>query len=175
MRLTIIRHLGLSLPWSWKIGPSYSSERAHVLEMLERQIFPENTLFCGDAGFVGYDFWQEIRVRGHHFLVRVGGNVRLLKRLGYVRESEGIVYCWPDAVAKKQQPPLVLRLLHFSDRRGEIYLIKSVLNKKALTDIQASEIYRRRGIEIQFHSLKQTFQRSKLRSRSSECAETELH
>ena len=176
MWLTMIWHLGLSLPWSWKTGPSYSSERAHVLEMLEQQTFPENTLFCGDAGFVGYDFWREIRARGHHFLVRVGGNVRLLKRLGYVREYEGIVYCWPDAAAKKQQPPLVLRLLHFRDRRGEVYLVTSVLNKKALTDVQASEIYRRRwGIEVQFRSLKQTFQRSKLRSRSPACAEIELH
>ena len=41
---------------------------------------------------------------------------------------------------------------------------------------QASEIYRRRwGIEVQFRSFKQTFQRSKLRSRSPECAEIELH
>ena len=59
MWLTMIWHLGLSLPWSWKIGPSYASERAHVLEMLEEQEFPEHTLFCGDAGFVGYDFWRD--------------------------------------------------------------------------------------------------------------------
>lgn len=176
MWLTMIWHLGLSLPWSWRIGPSYSSERAHVVESLAQQTFPENTLFCGDAGFVGYDFWREIQSRGHHFLVRVGGNVRLLRRLGYVREYEGIVYCWPDAAAKKKQPPLVLRLLHFRDRRGDVYLVTSVLNKKSLTDVQASEIYRRRwGIEVQFRSLKQTFQRSKLRCRSPECAEIELH
>ena len=148
MWLTMIWHLGLSLPWSWRIGPSYSSERAHVVESLAQQTFPENTLFCGDAGFVGYDFWREIQSRGHHFLVRVGGNVRLLRRLGYVREYEGIVYCWPDAAAKKKHPPLVLRLLHFRDRRGDVYLVTSVLNKKSLTDVQASEIYRRRwGIE----------------------------
>lgn len=176
MWLTMIWHLGLSLPWSWKIGPSYSSERTHVLEMLQEQEFPEHTLFCGDAGFVGYDFWQAIRARQQHFLVRVGANVRLLKRLGYVREYEGLVYCWPDAACKKHRPPLVLRLLHFRDRRGDVYLVTSVLDKHALTDRQASEIYRRRwGIELQFRTLKQTFHRSKLRSRSPECATIELH
>jgi hypothetical protein len=176
MWLTMLWHVGQSLPWSWKAGPSYSSERTHVLEMLREQKFPENTLFCGDAGFVGYDFWQAIRACDQHFLVRVGANVRLLKRLGYVREYEGLVYCWPDAACKKKRPPLVLRLLRFQDRRGDVYLVTSVLDKKALTDRQASEIYRRRwGIELQFRALKQTYHRSKLRSRSPECAEIELH
>ena len=143
---------------------------------MKEQKFPKNTLFCGDAGFVGYDFWQTIRASDHHFLVRVGANVRLLKRLGYARDYEGIVYCWPDAASKKKQPPLVLRLLHFKDRRGDVYLVTSVLDKNELTDDQASEIYRRRwGIELQFRSFKQTFHRSKLRSRSPEGAEIELH
>ena len=176
MWLTLFWHIGLSLPWAWKIGPSYSSERNHVLEMLAEQEFPSNTLFCGDAGFVGYDFWREIQAGGHHFLVRVGGNVRLLKRLGYVREQAGIVYCWPDAASKKKQPPLTLRLLHFRDGRGDVYLVTNVLDKEALTDAQASEIYRRRwGIELQFRSFKQTFGRSKLRSRTPDCAQIELH
>ena len=175
MWLTMIWHLGLSLPWCWKTGPSYSSERAHVLEVLEQQQFPENTLFVGDAGFIGYDFWRTIQTQGHNFLVRVGANVRLLKHLGYVREYGGIVYCWPDAAAKNKKPPLVLRLLHFRDSRGEVYLVTSVCNKQALTDDQASEIYRRRwGIEVQFRSLKQTFQRSKLHARSPESADIEL-
>jgi hypothetical protein len=175
MWLTMIWHIGLNLPWAWKIGPSYSSERAHVLELLEEQEFPSHTLFCGDAGFVGYDFWRQIAAH-YHFLVRVGANVRLLKRLGYVRERAGIVYCWPDAASKKRLPPLVLRLLHFNDGRGDVYLVTNVLDSRELSDAQASEIYRRRwGIELQFRSFKQTFERSKLRSRSPDCAEIELH
>lgn len=47
-------HMGLRLPWTWRLGPSNSSERGHVMEMLQQEEFPENTLFCGDAGFVGY-------------------------------------------------------------------------------------------------------------------------
>jgi len=165
MWLTLIWHIGQRLPWCWKIGPSYSSERAHLLELLAEQKFPEFTLFCGDAGFVGYDFWSTIAA-DHHFLVRVGSNVRLLKNLGYVREREGIVYCWPDAAMKKLQPPLVLRLLHFQSSRGDVYLVTNVLEEKKLTEQQASEIYRRRwGIEVHFRSVKQTFGRSKLRSR----------
>jgi hypothetical protein len=176
MWLTMIWHMGLRLPWCWKIGPSYSSERAHALELLGEHKFLEFTLFCGDAGFVGYDFWSTIAGRGHHFLVRVGSNVRLLKNLGYAREREGIVYCWPDESMKKRQPPLVLRLLHFQGSRGDVYLVTNVLEEKQLTAQQASEIYRRRwGIEVQFRDLKQTFGRSKLRSRTPECAEVELH
>lgn len=176
MWLTLVWHIGLRMPWCWKTGPSYSSERAHVLEIIEEQKFPESTLFCGDAGFVGYQFWSEIQQHHHHFLMRVGSNVRLLKRLGYVRESHGIVYSWPEAAMKKKQPPLALRLLHFHDGRKDVYLVTNVLDERKLTARQASAIYRARwGIELQFRSLKQTFQRSRLRSRTPDRAEIELH
>jgi hypothetical protein len=176
MWLTLIWHLGLQLPWCWKIGPSYASERTHVLELLAEQKFPECTLFCGDAGFVGYEFWSTIAAKGHHFLVRVGSNVRLLKNLGYAREREGIVYCWPAEAMKKLRRPLVLRLLHFQGSRGDVYLVTNVLSENKLTNQQAGEIYRRRwGIEVHFRALKQTFGRSKLRSRTPACAEVELH
>ena len=149
MWLTLFWHIGLHLPWCWQIGPSYSSERGHLLELIREHSYPKGTLFCCDAGFVGYDFWQDIAAHGHHFLVRVGGNVRLLKKLGYVREGKDIVYCWPDEAMKKKQPPLVLRLLQFSDRRGIVYLITNVLHQEDLTHAQASKIYRGRwGIEI---------------------------
>jgi Transposase DDE domain len=176
MWLTLVWHIELHLPWCWRIGPSYSSERGHLLELIREQSYPKDTLFCCDAGFVGYDFWQEIAAHGHHFLVRVGGNVRLLKKLGYAREGKDIVYCWPDEAMKKKQPPLVLRLLQFSDRRGIVYLVTNVLDNKDLTHAQASKIYRGRwGIEIQFRSFKQTFGRCKLRSRTPENAAVELN
>jgi hypothetical protein len=174
--LTLIWHVGLRLPWCWEIGPSDSSERAHFLKMLAYK-YPENTLFCGDAGFVGYEFWKTIDDANHHFLVRVGSNVRLLKKLGwYVRERDEIVYCWPNEAVRKKQPPLTLRLLHFKNSRGDVYLITNVLNEKKLSDRQAKEIYIRRwGIEVQFRSVKQTFMRGKLRSRTPDHALVELH
>lgn len=177
MWLTLIWHVGQQLPWCWKTGPSYSSERHHVMEMLEDLEFPENTLFCGDAGFVGYDFWRAIHDKKHYFLTRVGGHVRLLRKLGYVREDNGIVYCWPDAAMKKKQPPLVLRLLHFKDtRNGDVYLVTNVLEKKRLSYQQAGEIFCQRwGIEVQFRSFKQIFGRTTLRSRTPDRATVELH
>src|SRR5579872_1746877 len=120
--LTLIWHMGLKLPWSWRTGPSTASERGHLLEMIEVQEFPENTLFCGDAGFVGYDFWNTIRLRQLHFLVT------------------------------------------------------SVLSEPDLPQRHAAQLYRLRwGIELQFRALKQTFDRTKLRSRTPENAIVELH
>jgi IS4 transposase len=176
MWLTLVWHIGLRLPWCWKLGPSYSSERAHLETLLDEHRFPENTLFISDAGFVGYDFWRAIIDHGHSFLIRVGGNVRLLKGLGVVRQRGDLVYCWPDQAMKKKQPPLVLRLLRFHDGRGEVYLVTNVLDDAELSAPQASLIYRRRwGIELQFRSLKQTYGRAKLRARTPEIAAVELH
>lgn len=176
MWLTLVWHIGMRLPWCWKVGPSFDSERSHLLALLREQTFPEDTLICADAGFYGYDFWQGIRNQGHQFLIRVGSNVRLLSNLGVVRQRDDIVYCWPNANMKKKQPPLVLRLFRFHDGRGEMYLVSSVLDDKQLTIDQANVIYRGRwGIELQFRSLKQTFGRSKLRSRTPEHTEIELH
>ena len=52
--LTTLFHVSLHLPWNWRIGPADSSERSHVLDMLET--LPDASLLLGDAGFVGYDF-----------------------------------------------------------------------------------------------------------------------
>ena len=158
------------------MGPSDSSERRHLQDILVKQKFPEYTLFCGDAGFTGYDFWTSIIDAGHNFLMRVGANVRLLTKLGYyARERNGIVYVWPDSAARKKQPPLVLRLIHLKSERGDIYLLTNVLNSRYLSDALASRLYTLRwGIELQFRTLKQTFGRRTLRSRTPDRAYTEL-
>ena len=56
----------MRMPWAWKCGPSYASERHHFQELLRTQQFPDKTLFCGDAGFVGYDLWRAMADQGHH-------------------------------------------------------------------------------------------------------------
>jgi hypothetical protein len=174
--ITLLWHMGLRLPWSWKLGPSDSSERTHFRDMLATQKFPKNTLFCGDAGFVGYDLWRSIIDAEHNFLIRVGGNVRLLTKLGYyARERDGIVYVWPDSAARKKQPPLVLRLIHLKGERGDVYLLTNVLNSRHLSNALASRLYKLRwGIELQFRTLKQTFGRRTLRSRTPDRAYAEL-
>ena len=35
MGLTLLWHIGLRVPWCWKVGPSYSSERAHLETLLD--------------------------------------------------------------------------------------------------------------------------------------------
>jgi hypothetical protein len=109
--ITLLWHMGLQMPWSWKTGPSHSSERDHFRQMLAEQKFPQQTLFCADAGFTGYELWKQMVDAGHSFLIRVGANVKLLRKLGYADEHHGIVYFWPESAARKEQPPLVLRLL----------------------------------------------------------------
>ena len=168
--ITLMWHVGLGLPWCWKLGPSNSSERAHVKEMLRSGHFGKNTLFVGDAGFVGYDFWKQIMDQGHDFLVRVGGNVRLLRDLGfYTKRKKGIVYCWPNAAMSKKLPPLVLRLVRCKIGRKKVCMLTSVLDQQRLSKNEIETLYKQRwGIELEFRALKQTFERRKLRSRKSE-------
>ncbi|MCH8839315.1 MAG: transposase [Planctomycetes bacterium] len=167
--------MGLKLPWCWKTGPSTSSERDHLMEMQQSHEFPENTLFCCDAGFVGYEFWKSILDAGHSFLIRVGGNVHLLKNLGHARAGKGIVCLWPDAAARRRQEPIVLRLLEVQSERGTMYLITNVLSEHELSTPLLKRLYPLRwGVEIQFRAVKQTFGRSKLKSRNSKHALTEL-
>ena len=93
--ITLMWHMGLRLPWMWRLGPSNSSERAHVTEMIESGKYPKNTLYCGDAGFVGFPLWSTIIQSGGHFLVRVGGNVSLLRESAdYELRKKGLVLCW---------------------------------------------------------------------------------
>ena len=95
--ITLLWHMGLRLPWMWRLGPSDSSERAHVMEMIAMGKFPKNTLFCSDAGFVGYPLWSAIRQRDGHFLIRVGANVSLLtESADYEQGKDGLVLCWPN-------------------------------------------------------------------------------
>jgi Transposase DDE domain len=174
--LTLVWHMGSKLPWCWKTGPSTSSERHHLIDMLRSLVFPENTLFCCDAGFTGYELWSAILASGNHFVIRIGSNVKLLKNLGHYRNGDGIVYLWPDQAARKQQPPIVLRLIEVKGERGSMFLVTSVLDRKALNDSMFKRLYPLRwGVELQFRALKQTFGLGKLRSRNSEHALAELN
>ena len=112
---------------------------------------------------------------GRHYLIRVGSNVSLLRKLGYARENGGTVYLWPDRAARRNLPPIVLRMVVVHNGRHPVYLVTSVLSKSRLSDAQVAELYARRwGIELFYRSLKQTFGRKKLRSGSAENARVEL-
>jgi hypothetical protein len=167
--ITLLWHMGLRLPWSWRLGPSNSSERDHVMDMLRVESFPRGTLFCGDAGFVGYPLWACVLGRKYDFLVRVGSNVNLLHEYAdCVMQKEGkelFVLCWPRRVMRADQPPLRLRLLHVRVGKASVWMLTSILNQQRLTRKAAMRFYQLRwGIEMEFRGLKQTLGRAKLRS-----------
>ena len=105
---------------------------------------PDGALITADAGFVGYEYARAVIESGRQMLVRVGANVRLLRKLGLARESAGVVYLWPDAQAKKHSPPVVLRLIVIHRGKHPVYLVTSVLSKSDMSDAQVVELYRRR-------------------------------
>jgi hypothetical protein len=174
--ITMMWHMGLRLPWTWRLGPSNASERDHVKAMLAEETFPENTLFCGDAGFVGYPLWSAIRKNGGDFVVRVGGNVNLLSEHADVKRlGGGIVLCWPKGQRESGQPPLRLRLVQVRVGKTKMWLLTSVLDKKRLGRKQLIRIYKMRwGIEVEFRGLKQTIDKHKLRCRNSDRLLVEL-
>jgi hypothetical protein len=173
--ITLLWHMGLQLPCMWRLGPSDASERAHVMEMLAYGKFPRNTLFCGDAGFVGFPLWSAILQNRGHFLVRVGANVSLLREnADYELAKNGLVLCWPRAMRGKELP-LRLRLVKVRIGKTKVYLLTSVLDATKLTAAQMVKFYKLRwGIEVEFRGLKQTLDRAKLRCRNDQRLLAEL-
>ena len=170
--ITMMWHMGLRLPWCWRLGPSNSSERQHVMDMVDTESFPKNTLFCGDAGFVGYPLWSCLIARGHDFLVRVGANVNLVKAQAdctLKKAGKGfLVYCWPKTMMQAGQPPLHLRLVQVYLGKTKVWMLTSVLDERRLTIKAMVRFYKMRwGIEVEFRGLKQTLDRAKLRCRDA--------
>jgi hypothetical protein len=175
--ITLLWHMGLRLPWSWRLGPSNSSERTHVMEMVAAREFPNDTLFCGDAGFIGYPLWSEILRNKAHFLVRVGANVNLLTESTDVKQQRnGLVLCWPKSTIQAGQPPLRLRLVQLRIGKTKVWVLTSVLNASHLSIAQMVKLYKMRwGVEIEFRGLKQTLDCGKLCCRNDQRLLVELH
>ena len=174
--ITMMWHMSLRLPWTWRLGPSNSSERGHVVEMLEQEKFPEDTLFCGDAGFVGYDFWKAIIDAGGNFLVRVGANVKLLSESADVKRlGGGIVLCWPKDKMNSGAEPLRLRLIRVKIGKTKMWMLTSVLDPKELSVKDIIRYYKMRwGVEVEYRGLKQTIDKAMLRCRNSARVYVEL-
>ncbi len=177
--ITMMWHMGLRLPWCWRLGASNASERQHVMAMAETESFPERTLFCGDAGFVGYPLWSCLMARGYDFLVRVGANASLLTTqadCAFKKEGKGLrVYCWPKTMVRAGQPPLRLRLVPVYLGKTKVWMLTSVLDEKRLTTKAMVRFYKMRWrIEVEFRGLKQTLDRAKLRCRNDQRLLAEL-
>ena len=124
----------------------------------------------------GYDFWTAIIKAKRDFLIRVGGNVELLTGLAPERERRSdLVWLWPAGKREEGAPPLKLRLIELKSGKLSAFLATTVLNPRERTSEQASTLYEARwGIEGRFRSLKQTFERSKLRNYTPAAAGCEL-
>jgi hypothetical protein len=171
--LTTVWHVGSGLPWDWRRGPADSSERGHLLEMLAQ--LPEGALIAADAGFTGYEFLERVLNSGRRVLIRIGSNVRLLRKLGYVREGRDTVYLWPDRQQNRgSSKPLVFRLVVSDSGKEPVYLLTD-LSAKELDDQGVAQVYALRwGVEVFYRGFKRTFGRNKLRSTSAANALVEL-
>ena len=169
---TVFWHLGSGLPASWRLAPSAGSERKTAADMLDE--LPAAARVVGDAEYVGYPFWSAILDSGRSFVVRVGSNVTLLKKLDPRLKRRGdVVHCWPEQVQKTGQPPLLLRLIEMQTPRGSAWLLT---NEFELTEKQIQELYRARwGVEVFFRTVKQNCGRAKLLCRTPVNVQTELN
>lgn len=170
--LTLFWHLGSGLPACWRLAPSTGSERDLAREMLDQ--LPAGARVVGDAEYVGYPLWSALIESGRWFVIRVGANIQLLKKLGYMRQRRDLAYYWPDASLRRGQPPLVLRLIKVTKvGRHPIWL---VTNERTLSEDQLREIYKARwGIEVFFRTVKQNCQKAKLLCRTPDHVEIELN
>ncbi len=170
--LVTLFHVACNLPWAWRRSRGDGSERDLLLTMLPE--LPEHTLLLADAGLVGYRVLTRLQQAGHAFVVRVGRNVTLLRKLGYhVRERAGIVYLWPDN--QRRNPPLTLRLVTLRVGRRRVALLTNVLDERRLSDESVAVLYRQRwSLEVMHRTLKQTLGKSKLRAQTPKLAECEL-
>jgi hypothetical protein len=170
--VTTLLHMGTGVPWDFRIGPGTASERRHLEEMLPD--LPKQSLVIADAGFTGYELYQRIIAAKHSFLLRVGANVQLLQKLGYIeQEGRDTVYLWPER--NWDEPPVVLRLIERREGKKKMYLVTNVLDKKALSEKSAGMFYEMRwGVEVLYRSLKQTLEKRRMLSRTPEAAKCEL-
>ncbi len=170
--LTTVFHVPTGLIWDWRRGPGDAAERTHLRTMIPN--LPMHTLLPADAGFTGFDLLKALLAENKDFLIRVGANVTLLRKLGYfVREHDQIVYLWPQN--RRRQEPVVLRLIRLRDGRKQQCLLTSILGPRRLSDSHVAELYRLRWrVEVCFRSLKQTMGKRKMLSTSAENAKVEL-
>lgn len=170
--LVTLFHVASQLPWAWRRTRGDGSERDLLLDMLPE--LPAPTLLLADAGLAGYRVLRRLQDQGHAFIVRVGRNVTLLRKLGYhVRERAGVVYLWPDQ--QRSRPPLTLRLVTLQSGRQRVALLTNVLDERRLGAADVATLYRRRwSLEVMHRTLKQTLGKGTLRAQTPELAACEL-
>lgn len=173
--ITTVVEVHTGLPWDWRIDRARASEKKHLMAMIAE--LPEDVLLLGDGAFIGLPIWSGLQTQGKHFLIRVGGNVRLITELwpeAHTRRERDIVYVWPQQ-ARKTSAPLKLRLIQVGSGPQAVYLLTNVLDPHRLSRKAAGTIYRKRwGVEVFYRTLKRTWSYAKLRSKVGRRAKIEL-
>lgn len=163
------------LLWDWRIDKGRGSEKDHLKEMTAA--LPEGSLLLADGNFVGHALWSAMHEAGRHFLIRVGGNVSLIRDLfpgSRIKRNRDIVYVWP-VNHQKQETPLKLRLIKVKGGKSPVYLVTNVFDRRRLSRKRAGKIYRLRwGVELFYRTFKRSLGLAKLRSRSAPRAQVEL-
>jgi len=173
--VTVVVEVHTGLLWDWRIGRARASEKKHLMEM-GADLAPD-ALLLADGAFVGFPIWSQLDSQGKHFLIRVGGNVRLITQLWsnvQTRRERDIVYVWPKS-AQKSSSPLKLRLIKVGSGPQAVYLLTNVLDSRRLSKKAAGNIYRKRwGVELFYRTFKRTLGYAKLRSKVGRRAEIEM-
>lgn len=173
LAVSLCLHSGTGFPVFWMIGGSADSERGLLLSMLDR--LPANARLVMDAYYFGFDFWNRLIDSGVTFVVRAGKNIDLLSELsleGKVKCKGDLVLYWPQNAIDAGHDPIVLSLVTVMVGRKKMFLLT---NELTLSDKEMADLYARRwGVEVLFRTIKQSYERSKLLSRSPENAKQEI-
>lgn len=173
--ITAVVEVHTGMPWDWRIGEARSSEREHLSQMIGD--LPANALLLADAHYIGFPIWSQLCAKEQPFLIRVGGNVRLLTGLwpdAQITRERDMVYVWPKKL-RKSSAPLKLRLIKVGTGDKAVYLLTNVWDSKRLSKKAAGTIYRLRwGVELFYRTLKRTLGCAKLRSKAARRARIEL-
>jgi hypothetical protein len=173
-QLSLCLHLGTYLPFCWKASSYSLGERGSLLGMLSS--IPKNSRFVMDAFYYGYELWTVLIAQGFTFVVRAGSNIEVTRSLkglnGKLKRRGNLVFYWPANAAEKGKPPIVLLLVEVVVGKKRMFLIT---NELTLADHELADLYQRRwGIEVFFRTVKQSWQRTKLVSRTPQNALVEI-
>ncbi len=164
--LTAMVLLPLGLLWSWQWGKGTASEHYHLRRLLPT--LPERTLLVADALYQGYELFTAITQAGAGFLIRLSAKSYLytLDDVCMKRFREGIVYYWPEQKARdKGLPPIKARALRVRGKKGDVWLLTSILDRAELSRKNAAQVYRWRWRnEGLFRQYKRMLNKTKLQS-----------
>src|SRR5262249_1418557 len=168
--VTAFVHLATGMLWSWQLGPGTADERVHLQRMLGS--LSAAALIIADAAYMGYELAWAILDTQRSFLLRMSSKNHLytVEHAELSTWSEGLVYYWPAREQKRDQPPILCRLIRVPARgkaKHDVWLLTNILDSSRLSAETAAKFYRWRWRnEGAFRIYKRTINKLKLSSRT---------